>query len=830
MSRIKIGYDEQYVLEELRHYLPTQAPLKDFIHHNTLHAFQYMEFHKGLKKASSVFGYKVYLLLEEYRELFRNERISEKILDRIIIQKKGAEQLLNWKNKLINEDLNTDLHQEIGNLRSLWKTHKHIHLDKDVHPSLFRLTGNYLDQGIAIDTFPVEADGFLASIRKLQRESYGGLFKSKRVEKLLLHQRIQIEHCLELLVGNRNFYERYLFELQFAHPGWSGMVAVLEQHPENLLQKKKISLHDFILVELLMEIESLDLKFGKNWTSLKDLIPSDLTNDIFSVPSNDEIFEVYSIWQEAMEWTYYDQALSGLHSVKKKNSEKEKSFQAVFCIDDRCCSFRRHIESVDPNCETFSSAGFFNVEFYFQPEHGKYFTKSCPAPLTPQFLIRESEAKLRHQKDAHFSRHNNGIVGGLLSSSTLGILSGIQLAKNIFYPSENPMMVTSFSHMDEKGKLSIEKKSEQPIHDLQLGFTIDEMTSRMKAFLLTIGLIENFSKLVYIIGHGASSVNNTHYAGYDCGACCGRAGSVNARVAAFMLNHIEVRKNLATDGIFIPDETQFVGGLHDTTRDEIRFFDENKLIPNNENAHRVNTKKFNDALYRNSKERSRRFLLMESGESEEKIHDKIRKRSLSLFEPRPEWNHATNCLCIVGKREDSKQLFFDRRAFLQSYDYKLDKDGNLLLGILKAIAPVCGGINLEYYFSRNDNYRLGAGSKLPHNVMGLIGVANGMDGDLRTGLPLQMINIHDPLRLMVIIFHYPDEALRVLKLNEPTYEWFENNWIHLVVIHPESKELYRFSNGEFELYDSITKVEKKKDLSSVFETVSENLPVFELID
>lgn len=43
---------------------------------------------------------------------------------------------------------------------------------------------------------------------------------------------------------------------------------------------------------------------------------------------------------------------------------------------------------------------------------------------------------------------------------------------------------------------------------------------------------------------------------------------------------------------------------------------------------------------------------------------------------------------------------------------------------MRPLGPVCGGINLEYYFSRVDNQKLGAGTKLPHNVMGLFGVAN----------------------------------------------------------------------------------------------------------
>ena len=114
---------------------------------------------------------------------------------------------------------------------------------------------------------------------------------------------------------------------------------------------------------------------------------------------------------------------------------------------------------------------------------------------------------------------------------------------------------------------------------------------------------------------------------------------------------------------------------------------------------------------------------------------------------------------------------------MNSYDYKTDLEGNLLFGIMKPIGPVCGGINLEYFFSRVDNQKLGAGTKLPHNVMGLFGVANGTDGDLRPGLPQQMIEIHDPVRLLVIVEHYPEIVLKTIQKAAEVNEWYINDWI-----------------------------------------------------
>ena len=68
-------FDEHKILHDLKHYLPAQSALKDFIHHNSLHAFQQLKFFPAIFKAKSIFGYQVTLQLEEFRQLYKNGRI-----------------------------------------------------------------------------------------------------------------------------------------------------------------------------------------------------------------------------------------------------------------------------------------------------------------------------------------------------------------------------------------------------------------------------------------------------------------------------------------------------------------------------------------------------------------------------------------------------------------------------------------------------------------------------------------------------------------------------------------------------------------------------------
>lgn len=819
-------FNEHELLHELKHYLPAQAPLKDFIHHNTLHAFQHLKFSDAIYSASTIFGYRVSLSLAEYRTYFKQGRINESVIDRIITHYKGPEQVPAWKKKMLTGHYQK-ASPRIGLLRAAWKREYQIDLDSLVHPLLFRVLCSYLDQGISMWNFPVWHKGLIASIREMERVSFSSFFRGKRAKKLLLGGQADMRHLLKILVGDEKLYKRYLFDQQFAHQGWSGMVSTVEDQPQTLLDHKKISLHDLITFELLLEIDALDSVFGTEWKPLCEAI-KEPPIDLFAEVPVTELDEVTTLWQEAFEWSYYDEVLRGIQSVPPGNGKQRNiTFQALFCIDDRECSLRRHLEKVDPHCETFGTPGFFGVEFFFQPDHGKFYTKLCPAPVTPNYLIKEVGVRRKHEKDAHFTKHTHSLFRGWLIAQTLGFWSAFKLFLNIFKPSTSPAMASSFRHMEKESRLTIENKTLQNReNNLQIGFTVPEMATRVEGLLRSIGLVENFAPVIYVIGHGSSSVNNPHYAAYDCGACSGRAGSVNSRVICYMANHSKVRALLRENGIEIPDATQFVGGLHDTTRDEIMFFDEDSLVPANKINHRVNEEIFLQALDFNAKERSRRFESINTDLSPDEIHEHVRIRSVSLFEPRPELNHATNSLCIVGRRSLTKHLFLDRRSFLNSFDYRVDPEGKYLLPILKAAAPVCGGINLEYFFSRVDNQKLGAGTKLPHNVMGLIGVANGIDGDLRPGLPSQMIEVHDPVRLMVVVEHFPKVVLQTIQKSPETYEWFINEWVHLVAIDPLTHELFYFKEGMFTKYSTLkTSVPHVDDVMPLLESHSENIPV-----
>jgi hypothetical protein len=98
-------FNEAHSIHELKHYLPSQQALKDFIHHNTLHAFQQMKFYDAIFKASKIFGFQVHLQLPEYREMYKTGRIRHDVLAMVIAKKKNGDAA--WMDKLLHKDYDT---------------------------------------------------------------------------------------------------------------------------------------------------------------------------------------------------------------------------------------------------------------------------------------------------------------------------------------------------------------------------------------------------------------------------------------------------------------------------------------------------------------------------------------------------------------------------------------------------------------------------------------------------------------------------------------------------------------------------------------------------
>lgn len=807
-------FNLDHAIDHVAHWLPTQGPIKDFIHHNTLHAVQHHPFHKGVALAAKVFGARSYLPLVEYQQLYQQGRIKDFAIDWAIAHAdcsaSGAKTL---RERLFIADHSVHYPPvSLANhgIRTHWLNQLEVDLNSLVHPIIFRLLANFLDQGISHWTMAKPDESFWECIRRLAQNSFLPLFPfhdSGIRDMLDLDPETVILTCLEKIVGSETHYEQYLLELLLAHPGWSGMVRLIESDPKILLARRAISLKQLLAVELLAELAIVQKKRGKQFTSIAQL-PNLSTLPLLSdYEDNITIPLRLKVWHEAMEFSLHAELLAALKPSSSDTKPKPVA-QAFFCIDDRECSLRRHLEEIRPDIETFGAAGFFGIDFLYQGFDDAYPVAQCPNIINPKHLVREShlhddapKASASGFSKLHMKPHS--LLKGWLFTHLLGIAYAAKLVWDVFRPGAQLLKIKKLSEVDAHTHLHLLRESDEPTADgKMLGFSLTEMADKIEGLLRNIGLTHDFAPLVVVVAHGSSSTNNPHFAAYDCGACSGKPGAPNARAFAWMANHANVREILAGRGIVIPENTYFVPALHNTSRDEISYFDQH-LYPQRINGQlKAFQHAMQEALGKNALERCRWFELAPKSHSRRQAHDHVIARATSIFEPRPELNHSNNLYSIVGRRSLTQDLFMDRRAFLHSYNPDADPDGRLLAKILSAVIPVCGGINLEYFFCRIDNSVYGAGSKLPHNVIGLLGVANGVEGDLRTGLPSQMIEVHEPSRLMIVVEQSTDVLDQAFAKIGGLMEWLDNDWVRLAACHPVSHELFYYFSSGWEAVDS----------------------------
>jgi uncharacterized protein YbcC (UPF0753/DUF2309 family) len=84
----------------------------------------------------------------------------------------------------------------------------------------------------------------------------------------------------------------------------------------------------------------------------------------------------------------------------------------------------------------------------------------------------------------------------------------------------------------------------------------------------------------------------------------------------------------------------------------------------------------------------------------------------------------------------------------------------------------------------------GASSKLAQNVSGMMGVVTGLESDLRTGLPRQMTEIHDPYRLLILIDQEPEIVKSALAQLKHHTTWVDNQWLWVVSKGKEDQKTF----------------------------------------
>lgn len=768
-----------------------------------------------------------------------------------------------------------------------------IDSDAIVNPLLIRLSAAYLDQGLAYWPMPERQQGFWrCAVTLLDQQGTvlpGGLEKCGAWLNKVRNcdSRSALEKLLASLgTGPEDWTELLESEL-LALPGWAGMMRQLEIDP-GLAPHERIpaTLQDFVAVRMLLTVAVCDEflphprywrnEFGQRerrglreerlWAKAAQLAEAARVSEVSPEAAAQwdqaqldrfalevlqfDSWERRRVWQLAFERRHERDVLLPMrqHFQAQMAVGRRLRSQVFFCIDDREESMRRHLEEVDPEIETFGAAGFFGLAMDYRGIDEVRVAAMCPVLVKPGHTVEEKAApgaEDEHERRLQLRRMwaswmrgvfvgSRSLARGWAGTTLLGVLSLFPLAARILSPRHYAKLTKRLQEAmlpEPRTELQFMRQDATSTRGLLQGFSTAEKVERVGNLLAQAGLKKTFGRVVAILGHGSTSINNPHESAYDCGACGGRKGAPNARLFAAMVNRSEVRAGLRERGIHIPEDTYFIGGFHDTTSDAVEFFDLDAAPTSHQTEIAQLRRSLDEARARNAHERSRRFEHANSKESFALSLHHVEERSQHLGEPRPEYGHSTNAVAFVGRRSTTRGLFLDRRAFLISYDAKQDPQDENLGKLLGAVIPVCAGINLEYYFSSVDNEGYGCGTKLPHNVQGLLGVVNGAEGDLRTGLTLQMVEIHEPVRLLFVLESTPERILKTLEANPPLLQLVENRWIRLAAMNPKESgqvSMYRGAGRWEALEGSDTMLPRSSSSREWYEGRRENLPLAQI--
>lgn len=560
------------------------------------------------------------------------------------------------------------------------------------------------------------------------------------------------------------FFHRLLMDLG----GWA-------QHARWLLWRAELNdeadhtLIDMLAIRLVWE-EALLNHVPEIKDAWQDIVQAHETP---IAPTKDQV--VNAILQDALERAHQRDLSARLTGVTTKSNRPK--LQAAFCIDVRSEVFRRALEMQDKDIETIGFAGFFGLPVAHTAHGSNVVEAHLPVLLKPALRTTShaaEDAENRHRIGARanraWGRFKQAAVSSFAFVEASGPFYGFKLLKD------------TLGHAKPH-------QTKEPTPRLVEGLSAEDKASTAASVLKAMSLTEQFGQTVLLVGHGAHVTNNPHESAYHCGACGGHTGEVSARLLAQLLNDPETRAGLKLHDIDVPDDTQFVAGLHDTTTDDVTLYTEDLGGKSLNNTAVESWLKQAGKLAR--AERAMRL----PGSNENKVW----QRATSWAEVRPEWGLAGCAAFIAAPRNATAHANLEGRAFLHNYDCNKDENFSTLELILTAPVVVASWISLQYYGSTVAPESFGGGNKLIHNVVGGLGVVEGNGGRLRPGLPWQAVHdgdklAHEPLRLTVMIEAPEDAISTIIERHPQVQELFDHGWLHLFALN-EGKMVSRYCAG-----------------------------------
>lgn len=607
--------------------------------------------------------------------------------------------------------------------------------------------------------------------------------------------------------------EHYLSSLLLKMNGWAGFAARVDWDA-GLKGEESNMLEEFLVILLIWEMSLKQLLHYPDMDSQWRQAKSE-TMAVIEQNGPDESLSQKLILQQAFDLANQRKLIGAINGVKVKSQRDSiPEVQAVFCIDVRSEVIRRNLEAAHNDIETMGFAGFFGFPVTHQQLGQDEGTDQCPVLLTTSHTVRErmqsieinnrviDDLQLRALLSRAWKSFKSGAISCFSFVSPLGlfflpklITDSLGLTRPVAQPNRSGL--TNYQLKHKRVELDVTKTAKK-----ETGIPMNDRVQLAANALKGMSLTEKFAPIVLLVGHGASTTNNPHATGLDCGACGGNSGEANAKVAAATLNDLDVRRKLVDQGIEIPSSTLFVPALHDTTTDAISLFPTGKIS----DWHQKHLNELSIAI-QIAGEVSRRERAVRMNVKGKDINKRVIQRSKDWSQVRPEWGLAGCSSFIVAPRERTSQLNLEGKSFMHSYDWKKDTDFGVLELIMTAPMVVTSWINLQYYASTVDNKRFGSGNKTLHNVVGGLGVLEGFAGDLRVGLPHQSVHDgekyqHEPQRLNVFIEAPVDEMSKILAKHESIRQLCDNEWIFLFAMNEEGRVAYQYiGNLEWEVVE-----------------------------